>query len=499
MTKKNILLIIIAALLLLIMTGGAILVKTVFWEKEQTDPTIDPDVSPSYDREGTEIYSVNSYVYQGLTVKNASGEYTIRKNGDNYYFEGKENVPLLSATSKALYECVLSLKNESTITMDAQKMSDYGLEEPQAVITVLKESGNDDILLLGDKTPDGGGYYFCKQGEKAVYVVSSYFGDRVLKSRTDFYVTDLSINFDVSYLRKLEISRSSGYELLLRYGTDEEIASGKYESTMLLEKPFEVGANNANARAAVEDLSHLDADKIICDELTDENLEKYGFTDPVTVTVEADVDVSSTSAGNYTNDIFDQSVTTQTFDRVSSTYYVGDTDGRDTYVMYGDRKVIYAVDKDVFAFLDKNIDYFCQTLVSIKYLRDLKEIDIMFDGRTYSIKTWTETDEEGNTSYNASYQNAPRKGSDIQALYGLIVGVVQYGMAETPGTESILTITLKSKDGTDQVIEFLPYDGGIYAFCAIDGSGTFRVITSQLDKIKAATLQFVNGETVTVS
>ncbi|PWM46015.1 MAG: hypothetical protein DBX47_03120 [Clostridiales bacterium] len=498
MTKKNALLIIIGALILAILIGATILIKTMFGEQEKKNPTVDKNVTPSYDRDGTEIYSVNSFVYEGLTIKNSNSEYTIRKKDSTYFFEGKENVPLLPATAKALFECVLSLKNESTVTMNAERMSDYGLESPQATITVLKNKGENDVLLLGDKTPDGGGYYLCKNGEKAVYVVSTYFGDRVLKTRTDFYVTDLSINFDTANLQRLEISRTSGFDLLLRYGTDAELASGKYESTMLLEKPFAVGANNDNARAAVSDISHLEAVKVICDEITDENLEKFGFKDPVKVVVEANVDISQSSAGDYLNDIYDQTVTSEKLVRVSSTYYIGSTDGRDTYVMYGDRKVVYAVDKDVFAFLDKDIDYYCQSLVSIKYLKDLKEINISFDGKTYTVKTWTETDSNKNTIYKASYQNAPREGTDIQALYKLIVGVVQYGLAESPGTDPLLKITLKGNNGSTQLIEFLPYEGGLYAFCRTDGNGTFRVLTSQLDKIKEATLQFVNGKTVTI-
>ena len=496
--KKRIIGIVSGLFVIAILIAGIIFIKNNFDEKPETKTTVDNNVTPSYKREGITIYEISDLIYSGITVKNEHGEYTVRKNDKgNIYIEGLENVPLLEETSKNMYESALSIKSESTIKLNADNLSDYGLDEPEAYMYVNKNKGNADVFAVGDKTPDGGGYYFRNTEDNNVYAVSTYFAERLLKDKQDFIVKTISDNFDTQYLEKFNIDRTDGDDISARLCTQEELDSNKFESIMLLEKPFYVGAHVDNVRACAGKLSGLEATKIVSTAVNDEELKNYGLDNPVIVSLSVEIDVSLMYINEKVNPYYDSSAASETMITVTDRYKVGSKNDRDIYVMYNDIPVIYAVDIDTFSFLEQPLDYFCQRLVSIKYLKDLQSVTIETEDESYNIKVWTETDGT-KLEYKASYQNMPLKGLYMQRLYKLIVGVTHYGLAQEPqGVEPMLSITLKDLSGKDMVIEFIPTsEDRLYAFCKIDGEGKFKVLTSQLDRIVKNTRLLVSGEEV---
>ena len=120
-----------------------------------SDP--DMDVTQDYEREGTVVYTVGEHILNKVTVSNSYGEFSVYRGDDgNIYMEGFENVPILTYGPEALYTCAVELRVESTIEMNSAHPEYYGLDDPQATLTVHKTTG-EDVFYLGDKTPDGGG------------------------------------------------------------------------------------------------------------------------------------------------------------------------------------------------------------------------------------------------------------------------------------------------------------------------------------------------------
>lgn len=502
MIKKKIIWVAAAAAVCAVLAVVAIYLNSNF--TPQTSDPVDPDmdVTTNYEREGTLIYSVGEHILDSVTVQNEHGEFTLyRDDNGQVRIRGYENVPILTYGPEALYTCAVELRVESTIEMNSAHLEYYGLDEPQAVMTVGKSTGS-DVFYLGDKTPDGGGYYFRNAADSNVYVVSTYFAERLLRDKSEYYSKDIYVVYDYE---------NDGFNTLLidypdrdddvyaRFCTQEEIDSKKYESAILLEKPFLFGANSSNVRACVESMLGVTANEVITDDITPELLTQYGLDNPVKVEVNFNVNVSLPVINNEENTLYDPTATEGQTEAHTSTYYIGaynkDTD--EYYVMYNDANVIYTVDASVFGFVENTTDYFCQYLLAIVYLSDVSSITLETGGESYTIETYTESI-GGVTEYHGTYQSIPLEGQNIQNMYRYIVSIVQMGYAQKPeNTEPYLRITLELNDGSSTVLEFYPLNSdNLYYFASVNGDGVFKVYYRELDIIVNNIQKLISGQTV---
>ncbi len=455
----------------------------------------DDGVSQSYEREGISVYTVSESLLQAVEVWNQNDSYRVLKDSTgNAYIEGEEGIPLLVASIKALYESVLNIRIESNIAQDVQDLSDYGLVEPQAILTVKKVSGEDDIFYLGDKTPDGMAYYFKKSDNGKIYAVSTYFAERLLKTRVDYYSTAITYIFEETGFVDLSIQYpDTARNIFIRMCTQEELDSKLYESTMLMTSPFLSGANTDAVREHVSDFRTLSAIRIVSAHPSVQDIEQYGLHNPVVLQISVDIDKSKAVIDNVTNVFYDASAKSGEMERVVLKYRIGKTENNEQYIMFGDTNVIYAVEKGQFDFVEQSTDYFCQRLVTIKYLKDLDYFTIQRGNESYKINVSTQTNTD-KTIYNGFYQGRNIDGPSMQILYRQIIGLSNYGLSDDPGKDVMMVITLHGLDGSQMVLEFIPTsEDELYAFARIDGFGRFKVLTSKLDLIWANTKTLISG------
>jgi len=494
--RKKIITILIGLAVLLALGAGLLISKLFIVPTDSGDKTEPPGVEENYGRDGYVIYSLRPALLEYMTVENSHGAFDVRQKNGKIVIDGAEDLLLLSETVSNLYSCAEKVIAETVIERGVEDLSVYGLTAPLAKLTLHKVTESADTLLVGNKTPDGKAYYLCVDGENDVYAVSTYFAERLMKSPADLVSGKIYKIFSVPDLQNFTVDRENE-SIYARKCTQEELDLKIYESSMILDKPFAYGANTDYIQACAEKLIGLTAE-VIAVSPDEQMLKKYGFGGAeISVTVGFEVDTSLEAIDNVANDYYDPDAKKGTYISLTSTYLVGKTVGNVTYVMYDGYDTVYAVDSARFDFATKSIDNFCQRLVMIRYLNELKSFTVAAPDESYKIDVWTQTEGE-KTSYFASYNGKRLEGSYMQELYKMIVGVSNYGYVETvPDGDRMLTVTLEGMDGCDTIVEFIPVDKDeLYAYCLVNGDGHFIVKTSQLDRIITNVRKLINGEKV---
>jgi len=405
-----------------------------------------------------------------ISVSNGFGEYrVVRAENNLIQIVGREGAPLFPYSSKGLYESVERVMCDDLIEIDSKTFAYYGLDKPQSLFTVMMKDGSMQQFAIGDKEPMGTGYYIRDTANDDVYLVNTFFAERLVGNYLRLYDTKISKELDPLKFEYINIYRPNAEdkEIFIRETDETESKDITYMSGMIMEKPFFFGAESLIIQKALEQLIMLEASEIVADRTDDEILEKYGFIDPAVVEF--------------------------VIDGQKSVYELGNTQDRLQFVRYNGAPVIYAVDIDVFAFIYKPVDDFCQRILNIKYLNELAYLTVETGGKLYRFDI---TDPDKSTEMVVMYEFAPLKQDLFRSFYKSIIGVTHFGLAERPESEPTVTITLGTiAPGENVVVEFLPINDR-NSFMLINGEGRFYVLNSRVDKVIKDMFKLLNGEEI---
>ena len=495
-TKKKIILILVSLLLL----GGAIAGVLFISEFELIPDEETPDTSLTieYQRETLQIYTCNANDVDYIHVLNETGEYTVsRKDDGTVYFHGHEEVPLLKYSSEGLFESVNNIRCEALIETDCEELINYGLDKPKAIITVKMKNGTERVFHLGDAAPQGGGYYFRDTTNNDVYLSETYFSERFIRNHTQYYQTNIAKEFEYSGFQTLSIKPYGEEEISVRTLTEEENEDIRYMGGTIVEEPFFCAGTSEPIQKIAEILAVLEAEYVETDVLSEENLTKYGFDNPTTITLTALVDTSSilSNITGLENPYYDPNGNGEQ-KLITIKYIVGTTIDIYTYVIFDDQSVIYAVDKSKLEWVEKNtVDVYCQGMIYLKYLNEISRINVEVDGQEHSFDI---TDPDAGEAMVVMYNTYTKVDqAQFRNFYVSIIGVTHDGLAYEPeeGSTPYLKITYVPIEGENIVLEFYQIEPRKYVI-KLDGEGRFFVYSSKIDKIVKDMHKLINGEEI---
>ena len=117
------------------------------------------------------LLSLSSEDINTITIENPVDTFTLVNEGDQFVVEGFEEVAVSSLNINNLTASIadltadreiLSLSEESeaeTIGDSAQKLSQYGLDQPQYILKIVTTEGTEEILTFGDDALDNNSIY----------------------------------------------------------------------------------------------------------------------------------------------------------------------------------------------------------------------------------------------------------------------------------------------------------------------------------------------------
>lgn len=479
-----------------------IIVAGVVWiygfETLPEEDSPDSSLTIDYQRETLQIYTCELDDIDYIEVANKTGEYRVSRNDEGtVYFHGHSEVPLLPYSSAGLFESVGDIRCEALIETDCTELYKYGLENPSVIITIKMKTGTERIFNLGDPAPQGGGYYFRDVTNNDVYLSGSYFSERFVKNHTQYYQTSIAKEFEYSGFQTLDIQPYNGDEIFVRTTNSEESSDIRYMGGTIVEKPFFSAGNSDPIQEISEILATVKAEYVETDNLSAENLTKYGFDEPTTVTLTVLVDTSSilSNITGLENPYYDPNGTGEQ-KLIEIKYVVGTTVDNITYVIFDDQSVIYAVDKSNFDWLLNNtIDTYCQRIIYLKYLKDLSKIVVEVENEVYNFDiTDPDLGEEMVVMYN-TYTKLDQ--AQFRNFYTSIIGVTHDGLAFEPedNAEPYLRITYFPIEGDNITLEYYPIEPRKYVI-KIDGEGRFFAYSSKINKIVNDMHKLINGEEI---
>lgn len=142
------------------------------------------------DHAATDIVSVH--------IQNGEGEFTVSAEDGGYVID---DVPSELVDIETFIGFMVACSDVSAIRRidtGALALSDFGLDEPQATVTVTYHDGGEMTLLLGDEEPLSGDYYCAVPEERGVYLLAKETAENYRISK------QLLVSFSVT--PKLQVS-----------------------------------------------------------------------------------------------------------------------------------------------------------------------------------------------------------------------------------------------------------------------------------------------------
>ena len=220
------------------------------------------------------IDDINLNSVAGIVLKNQSGAVPLMiYDGEISCINEPEDTGTDSSAMKSFAYRMAHMPAIENLGLSGD-ISDYGLDEPSASVSLILTDGETVRISLGDEAPFGGGFYVMKENDPDLYLTDE--------------VTARMLSYSIDDLRKLEVLPDFSHGISLKdlthfsliHGEDIiEIAGITSGDGILytLMQPFEAPLDWENVNACIfSPLAHLDECRFVS---ADADPSEYGFDD----------------------------------------------------------------------------------------------------------------------------------------------------------------------------------------------------------------------------
>lgn len=121
---------------------------------------------------------------QTIRVKNAHGTFVFDRNNEGKIYIKNQSGSIFDEELFAYLQSVCGnttvMQKISAGALEKYGFEEYGLDEPQATVTVTTSTGKKHVLHVGKPIVSGNGYYVRLEGRNAVYIINTYIGKTAL-------------------------------------------------------------------------------------------------------------------------------------------------------------------------------------------------------------------------------------------------------------------------------------------------------------------------------
>lgn len=413
----------------------------------------------------TEVLKLDTSKIKSIILKSKGKTVTIDKKGSIWQLAGNTGIKLDDTAISNVLHSICSLSATSIINDTKSDLSQYGLQNSPAEATAVLDDGTQKTILVGNKTPDGTGYYVMLKGDSRVYMIQSSDGDYLLYSLNDIRDKNIS-SINVSDINYLKIVPKGG-----KIFEAEEVVKGSYAAQYIDEgawaalKPYSIPQmiDETKLENITNGITGLKIDDFIEDNAKD--LAKYGLDKPVLEFLAKDSDGKSLHL-----------------------YFGKDKDSSHIYFMTSNSKSIYTTDMATYSdFNVKPIDMITKSFF-LKDIDDVNTISVESSGTQYSLAIKRTAKKNGSSTETAAAYAINGKSvneNDFRNLYADIIGLTaesesNKNVPEKPDVKFIFNLNTGTKK--QFIISYCPYDSDFYAVF-IDGKSDFLISKSQVQKV----------------
>ncbi len=402
------------------------------------------------------LLSLDTRTISQVEIQNTEDAYTFVRDGENWLVKNNPNIELYSSRVESLCYGAATLAADSIIASSNVDLSAFGLDKPQATVTLMEENGTTRSFYIGNLTPAGDGYYTCLEGSNDVYKLSNSTGSQFCSSLSAFRVMTITA-LNQTDIRSITITRD-GVPFTLVYVAPAEKDYPGAVSTWHIESPIKREADNA----LVQEKLLTPLSSVIASGVTEDS--------PVDI-----------SAYGFDGDTVEIATETETV-----RFAVGRKDGA-SYIQIDGKETVYFMGMDVLPFMEVTPFDVLEKMTNLIGIDTVKSIDITLSG----TKAFLQIEQEGeNMRYfvnDTSADEEPFKAIYIELAALSVDGMVEKAV-DVHGKVPQASIIYTLKDGSTTTLAYYSYDEFNYAVFE-NSENTFYIkktkITELEEKLKA--------------
>lgn len=238
------------------------------------------------------LLSYDVFAVSQIDVENQNGSFTVTsytptttdEEGNEvtdttvYTLVGFEGFELQTGMADAVANDAANLKFNTIAAINAN-LSDFGFDNPQAVVKVHYNDDTTSLITVGADAPGDEGTYFTFGEGNTVYLASKDAVDAFLYSVNELIslsVTSQADDVDSSEFSSLEISGSRYPETIVLEPNKDEAIKSNYVMTSPV-KMFASATESADIAGAIRGIY---AEKVLCVNPSSDQIAAYGLAEP---------------------------------------------------------------------------------------------------------------------------------------------------------------------------------------------------------------------------
>lgn len=199
---------VILALVIAILAGLVIFVVKFEPESDSTAPAA--TTVPSYN-----AYKAESADVESIIINNANSVMTVKRSGEKWTINDIPTNEISTEKVESLVSNIIVMISSIEIDKNNADLSEYGLDNPSASITVNLKDGTSDKMMIGSKSPVSGEYFLAVDGVDKIYSIYEYKVDSIQQD-ISYYQSFNRFSIDTSKVSEIILDRKNKADIHLK-------------------------------------------------------------------------------------------------------------------------------------------------------------------------------------------------------------------------------------------------------------------------------------------
>ena len=431
----------------------------------------------SEEEQTIDLASVDSTQVDSLHYVKGDTDLTFVLKDDAWVEQNDEERPINQEHITSILSAIKELKADRLIMESPDNLSDYGLEQPQAVLTATMKDKSIVTVKIGNVTTDSSGYYGLVNEDNTVYLLPTELGSALQYNDMQMTALPESPSITAENITHIAIDNRSGDDYELLYSDEEKLDNtGSNMYAWQFVKPYGDGYTADSTKVSDLQANYTTFSYLSCVDYKGEDLSKYGLEDPAaSLLIGYFISRTETLPTPETDPDTGKEVTEKTYnDPYEYKIYIGNQDEEGNYYVRIDgSNSVYTMSSDsVDTMLQVDAFSLVNPYILLPSLDNVDRVTVQVGDTTYQmyIDHKTTTDKDGNEATTSTYSfNGKESDEDaFKTLYQQLIGItydseipsdVKVG-SETP----YITLTYHIFGDNERTVSasFLPYDDNFY-------------------------------------
>ncbi len=433
--------------------------------------------SEAEEEQTTTLATVDITQIESLHYIKGDTEMTFVLKDDVWVEQKDEARPINQEHITSILNAIKELKADRLIMEAPKNLSDYGLEQPQAVLTATMKDQSIVKVKIGNKTTDSSGYYGLVNEDSTVYLLPTEVGSALQYNDMQMTAIPEAPSITPANITHIAIDNRTGEDYELLYSDEEKLDNtGSNMYAWQFVKPYGEGYTADATKVSDLQANYTTFSYLNCVDYKGEDLSKYGLDDSV-ASLLIGYFVSRTEAlpTPETDPKTGEKVTEKTYkDPYEYKLYIGNQDEEGNYYVRIDgSNSVYTLSSDsVDSMLQVDSFQLLNPYVLLPSLDHVDQISVQVGSKTYQMgidhKTTKGVDGKEETTSTYSFQGKESNEDAFKKLYQQLIGITYDSQIPSDivvsGDTPYMTLTFHIFGDNERTVSasFLPYDDNFY-------------------------------------